>query len=111
MFSDAETIIAFIFRRIGKTEIEYSELYLTLSMDLNWFTPDNAKTFINKAIEKKLLEKKDGIIMPCFDIKKINVQLGFYPSKTLFKEKTSINKPKEKNTDNTLINWCFKNLK
>lgn len=89
MGSDAETIIAFIFKRSGKSEITYSDFYLTLSMDLNWFTPDNAKIFINKAIKNKLLEKKDEVICPGFNIDKISVPLGFYPSKKLFEDKIS----------------------
>ena len=98
MVSDAETIIAYIFKRSGKSEIEYSEIYLTLSMDLNWFSPDDAKAFINKAVEKKLLKKTNEIIIPCFDINNIKVPLGFYPSKMLFKDTNSVkNKKEEKN--------------
>lgn len=89
MASDAETIIAFIFKRSGKLELTYSDFYLTLSMDLNWFTPDNAKNFVNKALKNKLLEKKDEAICPGFNIEKINVPIGFYPSKRIFEEKTS----------------------
>lgn len=89
MGSDAETIIAFIFKRSGKSEMTYSDFYLTLSMDLNWFTPDNAKIFVNKAIKNKLLEKKDEVICPGFNIDKISVPLEFYPSNKLFEDKIS----------------------
>ena len=90
MASDAETIIAFVFKRSGKSELFYSDFYLTLSMDLNWFTPNDAKNFVNKAIESGLLERKDEKILPTFDIESINVPLGFYPSKIIFEEKAAI---------------------
>lgn len=95
MISDAEKTIAFLFKRSGKKEMKYSDFYLTLSMDLNWFTPEDAKDFINKALEGKLLEKKDETIRPGFNVDKINVPLGFIPSKTLFEEKTFVQKPIE----------------
>jgi len=88
MVSEAETIIAFVFKRSGKKEINFSTFYLTLSMDLNWFTPNNAKKFVTQAIEQKLLIKKKDLLIPAFDIEKINIPLGFVPSrKIVFKEK------------------------
>lgn len=92
MVSDAEKIISFLFKRSGKLEINYSELYLTLSIKLNWFKPEKAKDFINKSIEKKLLKKKDEMISPSFNINKIDVPLGFYPQKNLFKDISLIQK-------------------
>ena len=87
MTSEAEIIIAFVFKRSGKTQLGFSEFYLTLSMELNWFTPEAAKNFVNQAVKQKLLTKKDEQIKPSFDIKNITVPVGFYPSKQLFKKK------------------------
>lgn len=79
MSSEAEMIIAFIFKRSGKVELGFSELYLTLSMDLKWFTPDDAKKFVNNALKKKLLFKKAERLHPGFEINRINVPFGFTP--------------------------------
>ena len=87
MNSDAEIIIAFIFKRSGKEELSFSDLYLNLSMDLNWFTPDDAKAFVNMAIKQKRLRKKGDLIKPSFDFNKIVIPVGFFPSKTVFEEK------------------------
>lgn len=86
MVSDAEIIIAFLFKRSGKSNISYSEVYLTLSMDLNWFTPEDAKAFVNAALKYKLLKKKGDLISSNFDYEKIVVPVGFYPSRNLFDE-------------------------
>ncbi|RLF63163.1 MAG: hypothetical protein DRN33_04625 [Thermoplasmata archaeon] len=88
MVSEAETIIAFVFKRSGKKEISFPMFYLTLSMDLNWFTPNDAKKFIQKALTKKLLIKKKELLMPSFDVEKIDIPTGFTPSgKIVFEEK------------------------
>ena len=93
MASEKEIIITFLFNRSGKTKLSFNELYLTLSMQLNWFTPDDAKLFINQALKEKLLKKEKDLISPNFDYKKIDVPVGFSPSKQVFEEK--IKEPKE----------------
>ena len=88
MVSEAETIIAFVFKRSGKKEISFSMFYLTLSMDLNWFTPNDAKKFIQKALTEKLLIQKKELLRPSFDVEKIDIPIGFTPSgKIVFEEK------------------------
>jgi hypothetical protein len=89
MDSEVKIIISFIFKRSGKQKLSFSELYLDLSINLNWFTPEDAKKFVNEAMEKGFLIKEKDLIGPAFDIKKIQVPIGFYPSKTVFIEKES----------------------
>lgn len=81
MNKEDKIIIAFVFNRAGKKEMSFSELFLTLSIDLKWFRPDEAKTFINKSIETCLLKHEKNIIKPNFNIEAIKVPTGFYPSK------------------------------
>ena len=87
MTSEVETIIAFLFKRSGKEELTTSDLYLPLSMDLQWFTPNQAKTFVNMALQQKLLIKNEGKLKPSFDYEKIVVPVGFRPSKKPIEEK------------------------
>lgn len=89
MASETENIIAFLFKRSGKEQISHSEFYLTLSLDLNWFTPDTAKQFVEMAIKKKYLSKIKDTLKPTFDVNQIKVPVGFQPSKTVFEEKKS----------------------
>jgi len=86
MTSDAKIIISFLFKRSGKEELSFSDFYLNLSMELNWFTPDDSKAFVHMAINQKLLIKKGEIIKPNFDINKVVVPVGFIPSKNIFKK-------------------------
>ena len=87
MPSETEIIIAFLFKRSGKSKLSFSDLYLALSMDLNWFTPEDAKDFVNLALKHNLLTKKGELIKPNFDYDKIVVPMGFYPAKMVFEEK------------------------
>jgi hypothetical protein len=89
MPSEIENIIAFLFKRSGKEQISHSEFYLTLSMNLNWFTPDTAKQFVEMAIKKKYLSKNKDQLKPTFDVAQIKVPVGFHPSKTVFEKKKS----------------------
>jgi hypothetical protein len=88
MDSEAKIIIAFLFNRSGKTELKDSELYLPLSMELGWLSTKESQEFINYAIKKELLIKKDDFLQPNFPLEKITIPLGFTPSKKLFSEKT-----------------------
>lgn len=87
MDSEAEIVIAFLFKRSGKEELRLSEFYLSLSMDLKWFSPKQAKAFVCHAVKQKLLIKKDDLVTPNFGYKKVVVPIGFHPSKQLFEEK------------------------
>ena len=98
MNDEEEIIIAFLFKRSGKKELNFSDLYLTLSMELKWFTPDDAKIFLNQAIKNQLLNKKDDRFTPTFDYHKIDVPVGFTPTIKIIQEK-KIEKPKEKNEE------------
>ena len=87
MPSEAEMIIAFLFKRSGKEKLKPSEFYLTLSMELKWFTPKGSKAFLNNAINENLLIKKDDNILPAFDYGKIVVPIGFRPSMKIGEQK------------------------
>ena len=97
MTSEKEIIITFIYNRSGKSKLTFNELYLTLSMQLNWFTPDDAKLFINQAFSDKLLKKDKEEISPNFDFKEIVVPVGFKPSRNVFEEKVEL--PEKKGED------------
>ena len=90
MNSEIKIIISFLFKRSGKEELTASELYLPLSMDLKWFSPKEAKDFVNSALLKNFLIKKGDQIKPNFDCKKIAIPVGFHPSKQIFEEETDM---------------------
>jgi len=87
MDSEEKIIIAFLFKRSGKNELRASELYLPLSMDLQWFSPNEARVFVNQTLKQKLLNKKGELITPNFDYENVVIPAGFRPSKKPIEEK------------------------
>ena len=87
MDNDHKIIIAFVYTRAGKKEMSISEFYLSLSMDLKWFTPINAKTFTKKVVENNLLKVENEVLKPNFDVDEIRIPTGYYPSKNVLSHK------------------------
>jgi hypothetical protein len=98
MDSEKEIIISFLFKRSGKVDLKFSDLYLALSMELNWFTPDDAKSFISLALKENLLKKKGDLLKPNFDYENTIIPIGFIPSKRIFEIKKAENKEEKKET-------------
>jgi hypothetical protein len=101
MESEAKIIIAFLFKRSGKTSLKDSELYLPLSMELGWFSSKEAQEFVSYTVKHELLIKKDGLLQPNFPLENIAIPVGFTPSKKTFKEKS--NAKKEENIMDQII--------
>jgi len=98
MESDAEIIIAFIFKRSGKQKLKLSEFYLPLSMQLNWFSPQESKDFVKIAIKQKLLKEEEEIIEPTFDVNQVKIPVGFRPTKQVFEIKKKVVEEKDLRT-------------
>jgi len=96
MNSEAEIIIAFVFKRSGKTALTEPEIYLPLSLELGWFPSQQAKSFVTYALKQKLLVKKGALLSPTFDSGKITIPLGFHPTKTSFEAEEKEGAPEEK---------------
>ena len=95
MDSEVKIIIAFLFKRSGKNELKASELYLPLSMDLQWFSPNESKAFVNRALKQKLLTEKGEWASPNFDYENIVIPTGFRPSKQSMEKKKEMTKEKQ----------------
>jgi hypothetical protein len=108
MPSENEIILAFLYKRSGKQKLSFSDLYLTLSIDLKWFTPEDAKAFINLALKQKLLEKNGELINPNFEYAKIVVPVGFSPSEKIIEKKEIENYDKEDEED--ILNKIVKRI-
>jgi len=96
MVSEESIILAFIFKRSGKEILKESEIYLTLSIDLRWFSTDEAKAFVQYAKVHTLLERKNGGFSPTFNIHQTSIPTGFSPLKKKYEiEKEATNKHKD----------------
>jgi len=75
--------LAFLFQRKGRNILTEKELTMSVSMDLNWFSPDEAKRLIDVGLELKLLTKDDQGLSPTFDYEALTIPIDFFPSKNI----------------------------
>lgn len=81
MESEAIMIITSVFKKSGERKLSFSDFFLTLSMDLGWFPPVEAKKFVKWAEENNLLERdEEDLLIPTFDLKTIDIPIDFQPS-------------------------------
>jgi len=76
------------FKRKGKEQLKDMEFVMALSMDLKWFTPEQARSVMAEAQKTGLLKSDGELVRPSFDISKIEIPSGFKPQtvekKTVF---------------------------
>ncbi len=87
MSNEDKIILSFVFNRSGKTSLKKSEIFLTLSIELGWFSAKDAKNFVEKSIDKELLVKKGELFSLNFDNNNIEIPVGFKPKTTNALEK------------------------
>ncbi len=75
--------LVYLFQRKGKDILSEKELILSASMDLGWFTPDEAKQLVDICLELKLLSREDTGLTPNFDFKSYSIPIDFTPSENI----------------------------
>jgi len=76
------------FKRKGKESLKDMEFVMALSMDLKWFTPEQAKSVLAEAQKSGLLKRDGELVRPSFDISKIEIPSGFKPQTVAIEKKT-----------------------
>lgn len=79
MMAEMMYIVASPFKLKGKGTLAVSEFIFTLSLDLKWFSPDQARVVMDRAIRRGLLKQENDSLYPGFDIDRISVPPDFKP--------------------------------
>jgi len=82
----AKNLIAFLFQRSGKEKLNEKEIYMTISYELRWLTPEKAKIFLHRCLENGLLKMEEGEYTPNFDYKSMQIPLGFKVDESIVEE-------------------------
>ncbi len=77
--SDLTYTVSMPFKRKGKDALKETEFILALSLDLNWFNPEQAKIILTEAQKSGLLKREGEMVHPSFDISRIEIPSGFKP--------------------------------
>ncbi|WP_049925795.1 DUF2240 family protein [Halopiger goleimassiliensis] len=73
----------------GTTSLEESEFVVALSLDRDWFSPDQAKRLIDLATQEGLLEHDDGDLEATFDPAEVTIPEDFVPDEDLLRERSA----------------------
>jgi len=85
--SDLKYIVAIPFKKKAEKTLKEKEFIFILSIDLNWYSPIEAKKIIKMAEENKLLKRENDNLSIEFDFSEIQISPNFKPTKEIFKEK------------------------
>jgi len=90
--SELTYTVSMPFKRKGKEALKDMEFVMALSIDLKWFTPEQAKSVLSEAQRSGLLKRDGELVRPSFDISKIEIPSGFKPETVAIEKKTVFEK-------------------
>ncbi|PSP88221.1 DUF2240 domain-containing protein [Halobacteriales archaeon QS_4_69_34] len=79
------TVVAAPFRGRGTDTLAESEFVVALSLDRDWYSPEQATRLVDVAVTEGLLAREDGQLGPTFDHDGVDVPEGFVPSEELLR--------------------------
>ena len=83
------TAVAAPFRQRGAERMGENEFVVALSLDRDWFSPDQAKRLIDVATGQGLLERDDGDVVVGFDADEVAVPEEFVPDESILRERST----------------------
>jgi len=81
--------IAVPFRTKGRESLPESEFVVALSLDRDWFSPDQAKRLVDVATTEGLLERDDDAVAPGFDPSAVSIPEGFTPDESILRQRST----------------------
>ncbi len=83
------TAVAAPFREEGSTRMGESAFVVALSLDRDWFSPDQAKRLVDVAASEGLLRREDGTLEARFDPQETSVPDGFEPDESILRKRST----------------------
>ncbi|NOQ32843.1 MAG: DUF2240 family protein [Methanosarcinales archaeon] len=91
-----ERVVAHVFRKKGKVT-SISEFVFALSLDLKWFSPDQAESVLTNAERRGLVRITDEVVEPLFDIHSVEIPIDFRPDQSIMdREERSVDATADK---------------
>ena len=81
--------VAAPFREDGSRELGESAFVVALSLDRDWFSPDQAKRLVDVAASEGLLDRADGHVRARFDPAAVELPEGFEPGEAILRERST----------------------
>ncbi len=84
-----ETTVAAPYQWHATDRLEEGEFVVALSLERDWFSPDQAKRLVDVAVGRGLVEEDDGELVARFDPDGVTVPEGFRPSEEVLREQST----------------------
>ena len=94
-----EATVAVPYRQKGRERLGDGEFVVALSLDRDWFSPDQAKRVVDVALGRGLLERDDGELVATFDPDAVDVPEEFSPDADVLREQSAFEKVLDRLTD------------
>ena len=85
---DLKTVVAAPFRHRGSDTLTDSEFIATLSMELDWYTPEQTRRVIDLATSEALLDRTDGQLVPTFEVEALSIPYDSSPDESILTERS-----------------------
>ncbi|WP_458188058.1 DUF2240 family protein [Haladaptatus sp. NG-WS-4] len=90
------TTVAAPFQQNGRERMRESEFVVALSLDRDWFSPDQAKRLVDVASSQGLLEHEGDELVVQFDPTTVEIPEEFVPDERLLQEQSTFEKVLDK---------------
>lgn len=87
--------VAVPFRAKGRDRLSQSEFVVALSLDRDWFSPEQAKRLVDVATTEGLLERDDDHLESAFDHNDVTVPDGFVPDDDVLRQRSTFERALE----------------
>ncbi|MFB6165644.1 MAG: DUF2240 family protein [Haloarculaceae archaeon] len=91
--------VAAPFRQQGCDSMGESEFVVALSLDRDWFSPDQAKRLLDVAAGEGLIERAEGDVAVAFDPDEVDIPEGFVPEESILQERSTFERVLESIVD------------
>jgi hypothetical protein len=81
--------VAAPFRQRGVERINESEFVVALSLDRDWFSPDQAQRLVDVATGEGLLDRDGDDIVATFDLRGVDVPDDFVPDESVLQQRST----------------------
>ncbi|RJX43652.1 DUF2240 domain-containing protein [Halonotius aquaticus] len=94
-----QVAVAVPFRQEGTDRLGEGAFVVALSLDREWFSPDQAKRLVDVAVGRGLLEKADGDLVATFDLDAVDIPADYTPDTDIFREQSTFEQLLDRMTD------------
>ena len=83
------TAVAAPFVQVGSDRLPRSDFVVDLSLDRDWFSPEQAKRLVDVALTEGLLERTDDDVLPTFTPKEVPIPDDFRPEDDVLRQRSN----------------------